>query len=224
MFSQVYIPMMFVVSSGLTAATLTGTVKDALGQPISNAHVDHIGKMVVVPETSLGVAPSPDEIRTNADGHFRVTTDVPAVVVRKPGYASQRLRITGDAEVQIVLQKVKEASLCKLSPAPKVKTKPGNDVDYTATWYYIDTKDGPQGILSGHGPMYSFGAPTETHVQTSTEYFEVMYESGMIDASGHSSDGKYWRSRSIFGAAAQYFDVSRETAAQLDCVMDHINP
>jgi hypothetical protein len=124
--------------------------------------------------------------------------------------------------VQIVLQKVKEASLCKLSPAPKVKTKPANDVDYTATWYYIDTKHGPQGILRGSGPSYSWGAPLEKDVWTSTEYFEVMYESGMIDASGHSSDGKYWRSRSIFGVAAHYFNVSRETAEQLDCVMDHI--
>ena len=220
--SWVYILVMFVAASSVTAATLTGKVKDASGEPISNARIDHIGKIVVVPETSLGVAPSPDEIRTDADGYFRVTTNVPAVVVRKPGYASQRMLIAGDAEVQIVLQKAKEASLCKISPAPKVKTKPGNDVDYTATWYYIDTKNGPQGILSGRGPSYSFGAPDETHVRTSTEYLEVMSESGMIDASGHSSDGKYWRSRSIFGAAAQYFNVSRETAEQLDCVMDHI--
>jgi len=49
-----------------------------------------------------------------------------------------------------------------------------------------------------------------------------MYESGMIDASGHTGDGKYWRSRSYFGAAAQYYNVNRETAEQLDCVMDHV--
>jgi hypothetical protein len=95
--SHIYIPAMFVFATGVTAATLTGTVKDSLGQPLSNARVDHIGKMVVVTETSLGVPPSPDEIRTDADGLFRVTTNVPAVVVRKPGYASQRLLITGCA-------------------------------------------------------------------------------------------------------------------------------
>lgn len=49
-----------------------------------------------------------------------------------------------------------------------------------------------------------------------------MRESGVVDAVGHSGDGKYWRSLSIFGAAAQYFNQIREIAAQLDCVMDHI--
>jgi hypothetical protein len=49
-----------------------------------------------------------------------------------------------------------------------------------------------------------------------------MYESGIVDASGHSSDGKYWRQRSVFGAASQYYGQSRETAEQLDCVMDRI--
>jgi hypothetical protein len=47
-----------------------------------------------------------------------------------------------------------------------------------------------------------------------------MYESGIIDAWGHEEDGKYWRSRSIFGAAAQYYNVTREIAEQLNCVME----
>jgi len=46
--------------------------------------------------------------------------------------------------------------------------------------------------------------------------------SGMIEAGGRSSDDKYWRSRTTFGAAAQYYGVSRETAEQLDCVMDRL--
>lgn len=84
------------------------------------------------------------------------------------------------------------------------------------------TKDGPKGILRGSGPSYSWGAPSNSDVWTSIEYAEVMYESGMIDASGHTSDGKYWRSRSKFGAAAQYYNVNREIAEQLDCVMDGV--
>jgi hypothetical protein len=49
-----------------------------------------------------------------------------------------------------------------------------------------------------------------------------MYDSGVVDASGQSADGKYWRTKSIFGLAAQYFSQTRETAEQLDCVMDRV--
>jgi hypothetical protein len=204
------------------AATISGTVTDISGKPIKNVRVDHIGKIVVVPATSLGLEPSPDEIRTNADGRFQVKTDSPAIVIRTPGYESHRVRVAGDAEIQITLQRIKTTSRCKLELPPAVKTKKGNDIDYSATWFYIETKDGPRGIIRGSGPSYSWGAPSDSHVRTSVEYFEVMDESGMIDASGHSSDGKYWRSQSIFGAAAQYYDVNRETAEQLDCVMDRV--
>ena len=50
-----------------------------------------------------------------------------------------------------------------------------------------------------------------------------MEGNGIIDASGHSADGKYWRLRSIFGAAAQYYNQTRENAEQLDCVMDRVS-
>jgi hypothetical protein len=76
--------------------------------------------------------------------------------------------------------------------------------------FYIETKDGTAGVLSGHGPMYSWGAPSDSYVWKSTEYAEVMYKGGMIDAWGRSEDGKYWRSRSVFGAAARYSGVDRE--------------
>jgi len=203
-------------------ATVTGIVKDTTGKPIENARIDHTGKRVVVAETSLAVKPSPDEIRTDSEGKFRVTTDVPAIVIRNPGYESQRVRIAGDAQLEITLQRIQSTSRCKLSPAPAFKTKDANDVDYTAKWFYIETKDGPQGIISGSGPMYSWGAPDDRQVWTSVEYTEIMFDNGIVDASGHSADGKYWRRRGIFGAAAQYYNQTRETAEQLDCVMDRI--
>ena len=204
------------------AATIAGTVTDASGKPIENARIDHTGKMVVVAPTQLALKPSPDEIRTDAAGHFAVSTDAPAIVVRMPGYESQRLRVTADAQVQATLQRFTSTSRCKLSVLPTFKTKKANDVDYTATWFYIETKDGRRGIISGRGPSYSLGAPIDRDVWTSVEYAEIMYESGIVDASGHSADGKYWRTRSIFGAAAQYFGQSRETAEKLDCVMDRV--
>ncbi|HEV1287975.1 MAG TPA: hypothetical protein VNU44_21805 [Bryobacteraceae bacterium] len=195
-------------------------MSDGSGKPIKDARIDHAGRVVVVPRLDMNVPPSPEEIRTDADGHFRATTDSPAIVIRKAGYISQRLLVTGDAQVEVSLQPIKDRSLCRQSSPLDVKRKDASDVDYTATWYYIETKDGSRGVLSGSGPMYSWGAPSFSYVRDSTEYAEVMYESGMIDASGQSKDGKYWRSRSVFGAAARYAGVNREAADLLDCVME----
>ena len=206
----------------VAGATIEGTVTDASGKPLENARIDHIGKRVIVVSTDLAIKPSPDEIRTDSEGRFRVTTDVPAFVVRKPGYESERVRVNGDAQVKITLQRITSTSRCKLSVPPHFKTKQANDVDYTATWYYIDTKTGPQGIISGSGPTYSWGAPSDKDVWKSADYSEFMYDSGVVDASGHSADGKYWRLRSIFGAAAQYYNQTRENAELLDCVMDRV--
>jgi hypothetical protein len=216
----VFTLLLFLAAQPAIAAILSGTVTDSSGKPIKDARIDHTGRMVVVPPTGSAVEPSPDEAHTDAEGRFRAATFKSAVVIRKPGYISQRLLITGDAQVQITLKRIEPESKCKHSPPLDVKKKKANDIDYTATWSSVETKDGPQGIISGSGAMYSFGAPSDAHVWTSLEYAEVMYESGMIDASGHSADGKYWRSRSVFGAAAQYYNVNRETADQLDCVME----
>jgi hypothetical protein len=207
----------------LPGATIEGIVTDASGRPLENVRIDHVGKMVVVVATDLAIKPSRDEIRTDAEGHFRVTTSTPAFVVRKPAYESERIRVSGDAQLNIVLRSITSTSRCKLSRPPIFKTKAVNDVDYAATWYYIKTKSGKQGIISGSGPTYSWGAPHDPDVWTSLEYSEFMHESGVIDASGHSADGKYWRIKSIFGSAAQYFNQTRANAEQLDCVMDRVS-
>lgn len=206
------------------AAEVSGTVIDAAGKPIKDARVDHTGKQVVVPPSSLGLAPSPDETRTDADGHFRVVTAVPAIVIRKPGYTSQRLLITESTTVRITLRDIDAKPRCKQSPPPEVKTLKANDADYTATWYYIETKEGRKGVIAGTGLFYSAGAPSDSDVWTSVEYAEEMYDNGIVDASGHSANGKYWRSRSYFQAASQYYDVNQETAGLLDCVMDRHPP
>ncbi|HWZ31880.1 MAG TPA: hypothetical protein VNX18_11125 [Bryobacteraceae bacterium] len=131
------------------------------------------------------------------------------------------MRVTGDAQMQVTLQPVKPFK-CKVEPLPKVKTKKANDVDYTASWFYVETKNGPKGIISGQGSSYSFGAPGDRNVWASLDYFEVMLPNGVIDARGHSADGKYWRMQTRFGAAAQYYDVDQSTAEVLDCIMDRV--
>ena len=216
------VPVIMFAAALLSGATIEGIVKDASGRPLENARIDHVGKMVVVAATDLAIKPSPEEIRTDADGYFRVTTNTPAFVVRKPGYESERIRVNGDQKLDVVLRPISSTSRCRLSPPPAFKTKAANDVDYSATWYYIQTKTGEQGIISGSGPTYSWGAPSDRDVSTSVEYSEFMYESGVIDAAG-PADGKYWRIKSIFGSAAQYYNQTRETAEQLDCVMDRVS-
>lgn len=205
-----------------SGAIVTGIVRDTSGKPLENARVDHTGKRFVVNSNDRMVKPTPDETRTDSEGHFRVVTEAPAIVIRKPGYVSQRVPINGDAQLEITLPRIESTSRCKLSVLPVFKTKEANDIDYSATWFYVETKNGPQGIISGRGPSYSWGAPGNDQVWRSVQYAEIMYENGIIDASGHSPDGKYWRLRSIFGAASQYYNQDRETAEQLDCVMDRI--
>lgn len=179
------LPLVVAGAALLPGATIEGIVKDASGRPLENARIDHKGKMVVVAATDLAIKPSADEIRTDAQGHFRVTTSTPAFVVRKPGYESERIRVNGDQKLDIVLRPISSTSRCKLSPLPAFKTKAANDVDYAATWYYIQTKTGEQGIISGSGPTYSWGAPSDRDVWTFVEYSEFMYASGVIDAAGH---------------------------------------
>jgi hypothetical protein len=103
---------------------------------------------------------------------------------------------------------------------PPVKTKNASDVDYTGSWTYVKTKNGRKGIITGHGPTYTLGGPSDQEVWFSTEYFEVMYDNGIVDARGRAADGTYWRSQSIFGSAAQYYNQDRASAEILDCIMD----
>jgi len=82
-------------------------------------------KIVVVAPINSGIEPFPSETRTNADGRVQVTTDSPAIVIRTPGYESHRLRVAGDAELQITLQRIKTASRCKLSRPPLPRPNQG---------------------------------------------------------------------------------------------------
>jgi hypothetical protein len=105
---------------------------------------------------------------------------------------------------------------------PAFKTKGFMDVDYSGTWYYIETKHGPQGITSGSGIMYSSGSPRDWEVWTSVEYSEFVDEGGVTDAAGRTADGKYWRERGMWPSSATYAEQDRETARKLDCVMDRV--
>ena len=220
------IPILISLVAGVLsfAATISGTVTDAAGKPVATARIDHTGKTrVVLVRTDLNIPPSPAEIRTDSEGRFRLETEARAFVIRKPGYVSQRIRVDGDARIKVTLSRINATTRCTLEKPPPIKTKQANDIDYTATWYYIETERGPKGVLSGSGPVYTFGGPEDLEVWNSVDYNEFMLDSGVVDAAGHLADETYWRSRSIFGSAAQYYKQTREDAKLLDCVMDRIS-
>jgi hypothetical protein len=213
--------VVLVLAQCSSAATLSGIVADISGTPIQNARVDHIGKQVVIGPVEAKIPPSPDEIRTDARGHFSVTTVVPAIVIRAPGYQSQRVMITEDAELTITLRPL-SLPPCKIERLPAIKMQSANDADYTEDIFYVETKNRRRGVRGGHGPMYSFGAPSDRDVCTSVDYFEVMSLDGEIDGRGHSADGKYRRMLTFFGFATHYFGVEEETAEILDCIIDKV--
>lgn len=202
-------------------ANVSGVVTDQSGKPIEGARIDHTG-VAVINAPALSNADSADVQKTDAAGRFKIKTQAPAIVIRKPGYESQRLFIKANATVHVVLRSIPRAS-CKVSPAPRWKKRQANDIDYIGAWFVVKTKEGEKGIISGRGPSYSWGAPSDGDVWTSVDYYEVMYPDGVIDARGHTSDGKYWRLKAVFGAAAQYYGVDAAIAQALDCVMDTIH-
>jgi hypothetical protein len=199
---------------------ISGVVTDQSGKPIEAARIDHTGAPVV---NAPGVPNSDpaDTQTTDAAGQFHITTEAPAIVIRKPGYESQRLLIKSDEAVKVVLRPIQPAS-CKVNPPPRWQKRQANDIDYSGTWFVVKTREGKKGIISGSGPSYSWGAPSDRDVWSSVEYYENMYPDGIIDARGHTSDGKYWRSKTVFGAAAQYYGMDAAAAQELDCVMDMI--
>lgn len=109
---QAAVVVMLVAPVTTFAASITGTVKDTAGKVLENVRIDHTGRLVVVTRSDSGVKPSPDEVRTDATGRFHLVTGVPAIVIRKPGYESQRVRITGDKDLQITLTQIQSKSRC----------------------------------------------------------------------------------------------------------------
>ena len=144
--------MLIAAQSSALGATIAGTVWDATGRPLAEVRIDHIGKLVVVVPVDVAVKPSPDDVRTDSEGHFHVVTNVPAVVIRKPGYESQRVQITGDAELQITLMRLRSTSRCRLACSPLSRQKTRMTLT-TLPNGSIKTKQGSQGIISGSGPL-----------------------------------------------------------------------
>jgi hypothetical protein len=188
--------------------TVSGRVVDTAGKPVASARIEHGDRRA--------------SHSTDVDGHFELTTEAPAVVIRKIGYQSAFLRTDNAEKVRIVLEPARSMTVCKEQFAPKTEQHTCEDFDNLATSYTLTTKDGTAAVGCGRGPFWTFGIPEDALVWNSVEYSESMTgdRAGNVDARGRSRDGTYWRYRGTVGESCIYSKVKQAMVADMDCVME----
>lgn len=194
---------------------IVGVVVDPEGKPVVEAHIDHS-------------ADRQHEHQTDSAGKFELDTRAPVLVARKAGFRSELVRTQDATSVRVTLQKLSESRVFPTCPKtgeydgidgwgasfqfPRtlgVRASPqGQDIDYGARSYYVDTKRGAKGIMHGSGPMWSLGTPLDRDVWRSVKYEELTFDVGgltIIDARGQLPNGnpvalprQVWRVRLIF--------------------------
>src|SRR5271169_1203058 len=85
---------------------VAGVVLDGSGQPIADAIVAHAGRPEVLRTTRPPDEPRVEQLRSDKDGRFKVTVASPAIVIRMPGFVSERVMVPRDLEVRIVLRRI----------------------------------------------------------------------------------------------------------------------
>jgi hypothetical protein len=212
------------------AQHILGIVGDEDGKPVLEARVDHAEFV------------RPQLHQTDSQGKFELTTQAPALVIRKAGFESAFVLTNRVTEIRITLRTAHSGVFPTCSSSGtyegiegwgasfqfprtagvKASTQ-GRDIDYGAREYYVNTQQGRKAIRHGSGPMWSFGIPTSIDVWKSAEYREVAYSAGrqsIVDAHGKQTDGNRWRYLGKFGESASYSDVDEATAKILDQFLD----
>jgi hypothetical protein len=214
---------------------IKGVVSDAQGRPVADARIDHSGD---VRRT----------YKTGSDGGFELTTQAPAIVVRKAGFRSELVRWRNATEVHITLQPASGIvrfpicsdgghyagiegwnALFRFTSIPEVKANPqGGDIDYGARTYDLDTGTGTKRITHGSGPLWGFGFPLDELVWKSVRYDEAAFSAPgataagvtILDARGQFANGNRWRYLGRFGESAVYWDADEGAAKILDRFLD----
>jgi hypothetical protein len=209
---------------------IVGKVVDSDGRAIAEAQIDHSNDRRHAHQA-------------DANGRFELTTQAPAIVVRKAGFQSELVRTQDATEIQVTLRKLTGtrafpscsgtgqyegingwgASFQFLKVPGVTASEQGQDIDYGARSYLIDTSQGPKGIRHGSGMMWSFGMPIDQDVWRSVKYEEISYDFGgfpVMDARGQFQSGNRWRYLGKFGESASYSDVDEVSAKALDQFLD----
>jgi hypothetical protein len=209
---------------------IVGLVVDPEEKPVPEARLDHTNDNRQLHQT-------------DTNGRFELNTQAPAIVIRKAGFQSELVQMQDATEVRVALRKLTgtrpfpscsktgpyegisgwDASF-QFSTVPGVTAgKQGQDADYGMRRYYVDTNQGPKGIMHGSGPLWSFGIPIDRDVWKSVKYEEVTYKFGdftVMDARGQFQNGNRWRYLGKVGESASYSDVDEATAKILDKFLD----
>jgi hypothetical protein len=207
-----------------------GVVIDPEGNPVVDARIDHSNDLRRAHQT-------------DSEGRFELDTRAPILVVRKAGFRSELVRTQDATEARVTLQKLSEkptfptcpnigrydgidgwgASFQFLRRVGVTASRQGHDIDYGARNYYVNTTQGPKGVMHGSGPLWSFGTPSDRDVWRSVKYEEVTYDVGgltIIDARGQLPNGNWWRNLGKFGESAFYSEMDEATARILDQFLD----
>jgi hypothetical protein len=208
--------------------SVRGVVVDEQGYPLSGVSVDHIKDR--------------QALTTDAKGEFYISTDTPAVVLRKPGFAPVFLRVTPQTEARIVLRKqikgmpdclgrekcayMANGTFC-IPSVPGVEPPTGGyDGDYEMQAFVLSVS--PKAFAAhGAGPAWSYGTPSDKDIWSSVEYSEIDYDYHglrIIDAKGKTAEGKLWRFLGKWGETIFYRDLTPAEAQSLDPLFDQACP
>jgi hypothetical protein len=210
--------------------TITGRVTDEAGQPVAEAHIDYTGDDV-------------NQFQTDVQGRFILATKAPAVIVRKPGYRSEFVRIASNTLVQITLHpEPGNFPICPGTTIPEtaygidfdfrfpeskevVSNRKGVDVDYSTRSYRATATRSSARIGFVTGAMWGGGTPAQSDVWNSVSYEEAIFQVGRVSitsARGEDAKGRRWRYIGRFSEEISYRDADPKTAAIFDKFLDSV--
>ena len=206
---------------------VSGLVTDEYGSPLEGVSIDH-GRALC------------SDSETDSSGQFQISTNAPAIVFGKLGFAPQRLAFPLDNQRLHITLPVSALRAPRCSAAcrdglrgflclPQVKgvrvVKGNSDVDYSGRLYVAGDGRARGVIVPGRGPSWSLGVPESRDVWDSVNHAENDYRWDeslqVIDAGGQEADGGKWRYLGVVGESAAYSSVKDSyIAALLDQVLD----
>jgi hypothetical protein len=211
-----------------SSSELTGTVESQSGHPLADVSVISVGS-------------NRDETKTDANGFFKLPDHGRVVFFRHKDFRPITKVLDSDVtNLDVILDDAIGSERLVPSCAstdnrekrigyeskylvPKgLKVRRVRDADYVE-WILYSKKDKREWLELWSGPTVSNGFPRD-ELLTSSESFTERYwrceMGGGIDMRGRSKNGMRWRFTSLPYGLATYENVSEETAAIFDLIID----